>query len=70
MLRHHLFLVLHPNNRFRRTGARQTKNRYFIPKFIEQQQKMSAKSHNLRKSYYLCNNTLRGKCKFILAERT
>ena len=28
---------------------------------------MSEKLHVQRKSYYLCNNILRGKCKFILA---
>lgn len=28
---------------------------------------MSAKLHIQRKSYYLCNNILRRKCKFILA---
>ena len=28
---------------------------------------MSATQRYLQKSYYLCNNILRGKCKFILA---
>ena len=28
---------------------------------------MSAKLNNLQKNNYLCNNILRGKCKFILA---
>ena len=38
--------------------------------FESRQQKMSVKLHIQRKSYYLCNNILRGKCKFILELRT
>ena len=40
------------------TSILRSKNRYFIPKFIEQQQKMTAKLHSLQKNYCLCSNIL------------